>query len=98
LCHWPTEWVCIRLQEYEDLSLKYLEPEVYKDLEQKMSDAEELDGGYLEQFSMSLEDLLRAEGFQFSLKRRTKGIYSIRRKMVNQECPLRKFTTSMPCG
>ena len=74
-------------QEYEDLSLKYLEPEVYKDLEQKMSEAEELDGGYLEQFSMSLEDLLRAEGFQFSLKRRTKGIYSIRRKMVNQELP-----------
>jgi GTP pyrophosphokinase len=74
-------------QEFEDLSLKYLEPEVYKELIEKMSEAEELDGGYLERFSRNLEDLLRVEGFSFSMKRRTKGIYSIRRKMNNQNVP-----------
>ena len=74
-------------QEFEDLSLKYLEPEVYKELIEKMTEAEELDGGYLERFSRNLEDLLRVEGFSFSMKRRTKGIYSIRRKMNNQNVP-----------
>jgi len=74
-------------QEFEDLSLKYLEPEVYQELQEKMNEAEELDGGYLERFSHSLEDLLHSEGFYFSMKRRTKGIYSIRRKMQNQNVP-----------
>lgn len=74
-------------QEFEDLSLKYLEPEVYKELDKKMTEAEELDGEYLERFSHNLEDLLRVEGFSFSMKRRTKGIYSIRRKMQNQNVP-----------
>ncbi|MFM6998264.1 MAG: RelA/SpoT family protein [Bacteroidota bacterium] len=74
-------------QEFEDLSLKYLEPEVYQELQDKMAEAEELDGGYLERFSHSLEDLLHSEGFHFSMKRRTKGVYSIRRKMQNQNVP-----------
>jgi GTP pyrophosphokinase len=74
-------------QEFEDLSLKYLEPEVYQELQEKMTEAEELDGGYLERFSHSLEDLLHSEGFHFSMKRRTKGVYSIRRKMQNQNVP-----------
>jgi GTP diphosphokinase / guanosine-3',5'-bis(diphosphate) 3'-diphosphatase len=74
-------------QEFEDLSLKYLEPEVYKELDEKMMEAEELDGEYLERFSHNLEDLLRTEGFNFTMKRRTKGIYSIRRKMQNQNVP-----------
>ncbi len=74
-------------QEFEDLSLKYLEPDVYKELDEKMMEAEELDGEYLERFSHNLEDLLRTEGFNFTMKRRTKGIYSIRRKMQNQNVP-----------
>ncbi|MGA0818595.1 MAG: RelA/SpoT family protein, partial [Schleiferiaceae bacterium] len=74
-------------QEFEDLSLKYLEPEVYEELEEKLVAAEENDGAYLARFSRSLEDLLESEGFTFTLKRRNKGIFSIRRKMQNQNVP-----------
>lgn len=74
-------------QEFEDLSLKYLEPDVYKELEEKLVAAEENDGAYLARFSRSLEDLLESEGFTFTLKRRNKGIFSIRRKMQNQNVP-----------
>ena len=74
-------------QEFEDLSLKYLEPEVYDELEEKLIQAEENDGAYLERFGHGLEDLLISEGFTFSLKRRNKGVFSIRRKMQNQNVP-----------
>ncbi|MGA1778016.1 MAG: RelA/SpoT family protein [Schleiferiaceae bacterium] len=70
--------------EFEDLGLKYTEPEIYQELEQKLQDAEEDDGIYLERFSQSIESLLESEGITFSVKRRNKGIFSIRRKMLNQ--------------
>ena len=74
-------------QEFEDLSLKYLEPDVYDELEEKLVQAEENDGAYLERFGHGLEDLLISEGFTLSLKRRNKGVFSIRRKMQNQNVP-----------
>ena len=70
--------------EFEDLGLKYTEPEVYYELEQKLQEAEEDDGVYLERFGQSIETLLESEGVEFSVKRRNKGIFSIRRKMLNQ--------------
>ena len=70
--------------EFEDLGLKYTEPEIYQELEQKLQDAEEDDRIYLERFSQSIESLLESEGITFSVKRRNKGIFSIRRKMLNQ--------------
>ena len=70
--------------EFEDLGLKYTEPEIYQELEQKLQEAEEDDGIYLERFSQSIESLLESEGITFSVKRRNKGIFSIRRKMLNQ--------------
>ncbi len=70
--------------ELEDLGLKYTEPEVYHELEQKLHEAEEDDAIYLERFSESIESLLESEGITFNVKRRNKGIFSIRRKMINQ--------------
>jgi guanosine-3',5'-bis(diphosphate) 3'-pyrophosphohydrolase len=70
--------------ELEDLSLKYTEPEVYRDivLQLKASRASEIK--YLKRFSSRLRDALKREGVRFKIKERTKSIFSIRRKMVNQ--------------
>jgi GTP diphosphokinase / guanosine-3',5'-bis(diphosphate) 3'-diphosphatase len=70
--------------EYEDLGLKYTEPDIYTELAQKLQDAEEDDAIYLERFSQNIESLLESEGLNYSIKRRNKGIFSIRRKMLNQ--------------
>lgn len=71
--------------ELEDLSLKYTEPEVYRDivLNLKASKASEIK--YLKRFSSKIRDSLKKEGYNFTIKERTKSIYSIRRKMVNQK-------------
>jgi GTP diphosphokinase / guanosine-3',5'-bis(diphosphate) 3'-diphosphatase len=66
--------------EYEDLGLKYTEPDIYTELAQKLQDAEEDDAIYLERFSQNIESLLESEGLNYSIKRRNKGIFSIRRK------------------
>lgn len=70
--------------EFEDLGLKYTEPEVYVELAEKLELAEEDDALYLERFSQSIESLLENEGLTFNVKRRNKGVFSIRRKMLNQ--------------
>ena len=71
-------------QEFEDLGLKYTEPEIYEELDRKLTDAQEDDSQYLKRFSNSISSLLRTERFEFQIKKRNKGIFSIRRKMLNQ--------------
>ena len=70
--------------EYEDLGLKYTEQEVYNEIADKLEDFKQNDSDYLKRFSNSIDSLLESEGFEFSIKTRTKGIFSIRRKMINQ--------------
>ena len=70
--------------EYEDLGLKHTEQEVYNDIADKLEDFKQNDSDYLTRFSNSIDSLLESESFEFSIKTRTKGIFSIRRKMVNQ--------------
>jgi guanosine-3',5'-bis(diphosphate) 3'-pyrophosphohydrolase len=70
--------------ELEDLSLKYTEPEVYRDIVMKLKENEAGQIRYLKKFSAKIKDALKKEDFSFSIKERTKSIYSIRKKMVNQ--------------
>lgn len=70
--------------ELEDLSLKYTEPEVYRDIALKIKSSRAGELKYLKRFSARIRDSLKAEGFDFVIKERTKSIFSIRRKMVNQ--------------
>lgn len=70
--------------ELEDLSLKYTEPEVYRDLMMKIKASKAGEMKYLKRFSQKIRDELRREGFNFVIKERTKSIFSIRKKMVNQ--------------
>lgn len=70
--------------QLEDLGLKYTENEVYMDIENKISESREKRDQYIEHFTEVLKNSLDKEGFKYSIKGRTKSIYSIRRKMLLQ--------------
>lgn len=70
--------------ELEDLSLKYTEPEVYRDIILKIKASKAGEIKYLKRFSSKIREALKREDFNFTIKERTKSIYSIRKKMVNQ--------------
>ncbi|PWL38343.1 RelA/SpoT family protein [Flagellimonas aquimarina] len=68
----------------EDLSLKYTEPEVYKDIQAKIDNTEEEQLAYIEDFSNVIRNSLDKEGLNYNIKGRMKSIFSIRRKMKAQ--------------
>jgi GTP pyrophosphokinase len=70
--------------ELEDQSLKYTDPEIYGDIKGRMDSLLKADMSYLNKFVATVERELDAAGLQFEVKKRTKSIYSIRRKMKNQ--------------
>lgn len=70
--------------ELEDLSLKYTEPEVYNDILGKIEDTKEDQQDYIDDFTKVIKDSLDKEGFNYTIKGRTKSIHSIRRKMLAQ--------------
>ena len=70
--------------ELEDLGLKYTEPEVYTDILSKIKESKEDQNAYIKSFSDTLKKGLDAEHFKYEIKGRFKSIFSIRRKMRNQ--------------
>ncbi|MBP2830557.1 bifunctional (p)ppGpp synthetase/guanosine-3',5'-bis(diphosphate) 3'-pyrophosphohydrolase [Aquimarina sp. U1-2] len=70
--------------ELEDLGLKYTEPEVYKDILEKIKESKEEQDAYIERFSDKIREGLDKEGLNYEIKGRPKSIFSIRRKMVKQ--------------
>lgn len=70
--------------ELEDLSLKYTEPEVYRDIYLKLKSSEAGEIKYLKNFSHRIKEALKREHFEFEIKERMKSIFSIRKKMINQ--------------
>ena len=70
--------------ELEDLGLKYTEPEVYNDILQKIRESKEQQDAYIKEFSRVIKESLDKEDIQYSIKGRPKSIFSIRRKMKNQ--------------
>ncbi len=71
--------------ELEDLGLKYTEPEVYNDILAKIKESKEEQNKYIKEFSDSIKNSLDKEDFQYVIKGRPKSIYSIIRKMRNQD-------------
>ncbi|MEN8123728.1 MAG: RelA/SpoT family protein [Bacteroidota bacterium] len=71
--------------ELEDLGLKYTENEVYNDILNKISESKEEQEKYIEEFSDSIKQSLDKEGIKYQIRGRTKSIFSIRKKMRNQE-------------
>ena len=70
--------------DLEDLGLKYTEPEAYYSILSKIKESKEDQKNYLERFENTLKAGLDKENFDYEIKGRFKSIYSIRRKMINQ--------------
>jgi len=70
--------------ELEDLSLKYTEPEVYRDIQGKIAESKEDQEKYIEDFTDVIRDSLDREGLNYHIQGRMKSIFSIRRKMKAQ--------------
>ena len=70
--------------ELENLSLKYTEPEVYNDIQEKLEKTKEEQQNYIDEFSNIIRNSLDKEGLEYFIKGRMKSIYSIRKKMVSQ--------------
>lgn len=70
--------------ELEDLGLKYTEPDVYAEILQKIKESKEEQDAYIEEFSKVLQASLDKENLEYTIKGRPKSIFSIRRKMKNQ--------------
>ncbi len=70
--------------QLEDLGLKYTENEVYNDIQERISESKEDQKIYIDSFTKTIKNSLDQEGFSYTIKGRTKSIYSIRRKMMNQ--------------
>lgn len=70
--------------ELEDLGLKYTEPDVYNDILTKITESKEEQQNYINSFTNVLKTALDKENFGYEIKGRFKSIFSIRRKMRNQ--------------
>lgn len=70
--------------ELEDLSLWYLEPEKYKDIEEKMNSSIQNAHAALEQLKNELTQILKDSKIPFTVTDRVKSVYSIYKKMYNK--------------
>lgn len=70
--------------EMEDLAVKYLEPEHYKNIECKLKQTTASRNKLIRDFSNPLKEKLEKLGFKFAIKSRTKSIHSIMLKMKKQ--------------
>lgn len=73
--------------ELEDLSLKYMEPDAYYHIKEKLNATKETRDAYIANFIKPIEEKLKAAGLKFHMKGRTKSIHSIWQKMKKQHCP-----------
>ncbi len=67
--------------ELEDLSMKYMEPETYKDIAQKLAETKRERTRYINEFIRPVKDKLISGGFDFEIYGRPKSIHSIWNKM-----------------
>ena len=67
--------------EMEDLSMKYLEPDTYRFIAQKLNDTRRERTRYINDFIRPLKDKLEKADFQFEIVGRPKSIHSIWNKM-----------------
>jgi len=70
--------------EMEDLAVKYLEPEQYTFVENRLRQTTASRNRLIREFSSPLQEKLEKHGFKFTIKSRTKSIHSIMLKMKKQ--------------
>jgi len=67
--------------EMEDLAMKYLEPEAYREIAQKLAETKRERSRYINEFIKPLKDKLTASEFDFEIYGRPKSIHSIWNKI-----------------
>ena len=67
--------------ELEDLAMKYLEPQTYKEIAKKLAETKRERTKFINEFIKPLKDKLEKSGFDFEIHGRPKSIHSIWNKM-----------------
>lgn len=70
--------------ELEDLSLKYLDRDVYTAIAHRLNETKAVRDEYIQNFITPVKAKLEAEGIRFQIKGRTKSIFSIWNKIKKQ--------------
>lgn len=76
--------------ELEDLAMKYLEPDVYKDIAKKLAETKVARNKYINEFIKPLKEKIEATGVPFDIYGRPKSIHSIWNKIKKQGIPFEK--------
>lgn len=74
--------------ELEDLSLKYTNRDIYKQIANKLNETKRSRDAYIKSFIDPVKEKLEAAGLKFEIKGRTKSISSIWNKMKKQKVDL----------
>src|SRR5688572_4519533 len=67
--------------EMEDLAMKYMEPEIYRDIAQKLDETKRERSKYINEFIKPLKEKLEKNNFRFEIYGRPKSIHSISNKI-----------------
>lgn len=67
--------------EMEDLAMKYMEPETYKDIAQKLAETKRERTKYINEFIKPIKEKLEKGHFNFEIQGRPKSIHSISNKI-----------------
>ena len=70
--------------ELEDLGLKFTDPETYDEISKKVVESKKDQDKYIDKFNSIISSTLTKEKLKYSIKGRTKSIYSINNKMTRQ--------------
>lgn len=73
--------------ELEDLSLKFIEPEIYHTIAKKLEDSRPERKRFISKFIYPIKKDLAAKGMNFKIHDREKSVFSIWEKMRSQEIP-----------
>ncbi|HRH47474.1 MAG TPA: bifunctional (p)ppGpp synthetase/guanosine-3',5'-bis(diphosphate) 3'-pyrophosphohydrolase [Panacibacter sp.] len=67
--------------ELEDLAMKYMEPEAYRDIARRLAETKRERSRYINEFIKPIKDKLDTSGFDFEIYGRPKSIHSIWNKI-----------------
>ncbi len=77
--------------ELEDLSLKYTQTEIYEEIAAKLEKTRAVRNRFITRFTLPIKRELDELGFQFTIKGRTKSVYSIFNKIKNKNIPFEEI-------
>lgn len=77
--------------ELEDLCLKYIEPEAYEDIVQKLTKTKGVRERFISRFTLPIKNALNEQGYKYQIKGRPKSIYSIYQKIHQKGVPFEEI-------